>query len=468
LIEDDDDSATLIAESLRELNLEQRRLKSTDRIIDEASEFAPDLVILDIASQDSEGWDLLQQLRALSPDTFRPILVITADSGAEVKRNALGGGGRDLLVKPFATWELQLRARNLLEARALSERAVRKASQLRALIELQRETISAQPESLYQHALRAAIDNVPGAEAGSLLVRKGDVFHFSAAIGYDLETLSTCVIQADDLQQWHGGGPEEWSRGEPRVMSRDDVSFSDLSTTGEYLPPELQQAGRLDEIATNLYLPVVYTDRVLAVMNLDNMNDPRAFTEQSIEAARIFGPSVAVMLHGSRYRRLLAEAAMTDSLTGIGNRRTFDRALAKQLASSERYGYPFSLVIMDLSNFKRINDELGHGIGDEMLVEVATALGSAQREGDTLARWGGDEFTVLLPSTGIAAAEHTARRYAAMIGEISHGDYRLGVNIGVCSYPKDGKTPQALLAVADRRMYEAKGAGVVLIESPGS
>jgi len=446
------------------LDLADQRWTTSELAPQVAPTYGADLIIFDLSPADG-GWKLLRELRAQT-ESFRPILVIAADKDDEAKRRALAEGGRDFLARPFARWELELRARNLLEARALSRRAIAQAGQLRALIELQRETISARPESLYQRVLQAAVDNVPGAQAGSLLVRSGDVFEFSAAMGYDLETLRSAVIQTSDLRHWHGGGPEEWARGEPRVLSNDDVSFTELSSTDDVLPTELEQAGRLGEIAANLYLPVVYRGHVLAVVNLDNMDDPFAFNEESIDAARTFGPTVAVLLHESRYRRLLAEAAMTDSLTGIGNRRTFDRALAKQLARSERYGYPFSLVIMDLSNFKRINDELGHGIGDEMLVEVATVLGTAQREGDTLARWGGDEFTVLLPSTGLAAARRTARRYAAQIERIAHGDYNLGVNIGVSSYPHDGETPQALLAAADQRMYQAKDAGTVLIDDP--
>lgn len=102
---------------------------------------------------------------------------------------------------------------------------------------------------------------------------------------------------------------------------------------------------------------------VLAYLNLENLHDPKAFGEDSLEAARFFATPLATLLHEIRTRKLLEEAALTDPLTGLPNRRAFDRFLEEELKRAERYGYPLALAVMDLRGFKQVNDRLGHAVG---------------------------------------------------------------------------------------------------------
>ena len=317
-------------------------------------------------------------------------------------------------------------------------------------------------ETLYQEVLEEAVRQVPGAEAGSLLVLEEGAYRFRAAVGYDLEGLKGVAFPPEDQLLWYGLGEERANRGEPRILSAEARPIAEISH--KTAPPEVMDAaGRAKEIQANLCLPIPYKGEVLAYLNLDNLHDPQAFGEDSLEAARFFAAPLATLLHEARTRRLLEEAALTDPLTGLPNRRAFDRAFLEELKRAERYGYPLSLAILDLRGFKAINDRLGHAAGDLALIRVAQALSKERRNGDRVFRWGGDEFAALFPHTGKEGATRPAFRYARAIEGICLEGLCLGVNIGLAAFPEDGKSPDELLSAADTRMYQAKARGLTVL-----
>jgi diguanylate cyclase (GGDEF)-like protein len=158
-----------------------------------------------------------------------------------------------------------------------------------------------------------------------------------------------------------------------------------------------------------------------------------------------------------------ADLAMVDALTGLANRLRFFDRLEHAIAYGKRTGGTFAVYFVDLDGFKQVNDSYGHQAGDVLLVEVARRLRAALRESDTVARIGGDEFTVLTsPLENEEGAEVVARKLlAACASPIPLGERELDVrcSVGVARYPDDGDTADALMARADAAMYEAKRAG---------
>ncbi|WP_336920892.1 GGDEF domain-containing protein [Aquipuribacter sp. SD81] len=152
----------------------------------------------------------------------------------------------------------------------------------------------------------------------------------------------------------------------------------------------------------------------------------------------------------------LREAADTDGLTGLANRRTFDRALQQQVSSTLQQ--PFSLLLVDLDHFKRLNDTHGHQAGDDALRVAAGLLQLACRDGDLAARYGGEEFAVILPGVCSDDALPVAERIRAEV-ETADGPVPVTASIGVACWPKDAEDPQELLAVADAALYRAKKDG---------
>nr|WP_233493277.1 MULTISPECIES: diguanylate cyclase [unclassified Meiothermus] len=340
------------------------------------------------------------------------------------------------------------------------ERLVERARH-EGLNRLTQELLDKPSDEPYQRVLQEAIRQVPGSEAGSLLVLEGGEYRFKAAVGYDLKGLQTLTLSPQAALLWYGLGEEQAHRGEPRLITTEGVAISEVSH--QTAPPEvIDTAGRVREIQANLCLPMAYRGEVLAYLNLDNLHDPRALGEDSLRAARFFAAPLATLLHEQRTHRLLEKAALTDALTGLPNRRAFDRALPEELERAARYAYPLSLAVLDLKGFKAINDRLGHATGDQALTLVARALERERRSGDYLFRWGGDEFAAIFSYTSKEEALVVALRYAQAIGGIRFGELCLGVSIGLAAYPEDGTTPDALLVAADTRMYQAKASGSVV------
>jgi diguanylate cyclase (GGDEF)-like protein len=148
--------------------------------------------------------------------------------------------------------------------------------------------------------------------------------------------------------------------------------------------------------------------------------------------------------------------ALTDQVTGLGNNRHFHERLQAELARADAERFPLTLCLIDLDEFKEINDRFGHPVGDAVLAEVAGAF----RHGGEAFRIGGDEFALLLPGRelrdGIETAQAVIRRLAGI--EFAHGG-RVRMSAGVASYPSDGVERAELIRLADVALYRAKGDG---------
>lgn len=166
-----------------------------------------------------------------------------------------------------------------------------------------------------------------------------------------------------------------------------------------------------------------------------------------------------LVLSWLRLHRRMAELALYDTLTGLPNRNLLMDRLSQMIHRSERLNRPFSLLYIDLDGFKKVNDTLGHKVGDLVLLEVATRLHTALRRSDTVTRWGGDEFVALLGSSdrdsAAAIAENLRRLVDAPIS-IGGQEINVGASIGIAVYPDDGDNAASLMRLADLRMYHQK------------
>jgi diguanylate cyclase (GGDEF)-like protein len=158
----------------------------------------------------------------------------------------------------------------------------------------------------------------------------------------------------------------------------------------------------------------------------------------------------------------LGRLANTDGLTGLANRRYLDDELSRLCARSARHGRPLAVLLVDADHFKRINDEHGHGVGDQALVALAGRLGERLRTEDILGRWGGEEFMVIAPDIDMAGAAALAEALRGQVSvaplHTSAGELRLTASLG-WSFWKEGDDPDALLRRADAALYAAKYAG---------
>lgn len=171
----------------------------------------------------------------------------------------------------------------------------------------------------------------------------------------------------------------------------------------------------------------------------------------------LLGVGVATILH---QRRALQRLALVDALTGVANRRQFDLLLARFCEKyNRRNSGGFAVLYLDLDKFKEINDAYGHRAGDYYLIQLTKRARSAIRGGDLLARWGGDEFAIILEDPSQAKVTDVVDRVRSLCEQpVRWRDINItvGVSIGVVHYPEDGQTPEELVNVADQKMYANK------------
>lgn len=167
----------------------------------------------------------------------------------------------------------------------------------------------------------------------------------------------------------------------------------------------------------------------------------------------------AMLMRASRYRM----EAYTDSLTGLSNRRYFDKKLGEMVSLAHRYKQPFSLAMLDIDFFKDFNDKFGHLVGDQILIHLGKFLRDELRDSDFSCRYGGEEFVIILPDTTKESAFHLVDRLRKKFSETplveDGGSYQVTFSIGLAEYPTDADTAREMVKCADDALYESKTAG---------
>jgi len=190
--------------------------------------------------------------------------------------------------------------------------------------------------------------------------------------------------------------------------------------------------------------------------------DPHGFGQGDLDLFYAVANQVATALENAQLYERTRELTTRDDLTGLFNRRHFFDHLEKEVQRARRYQRVFSLLMLDLDDFKHYNDTHGHLKGDEALKEVARLLQAATRRADLVARFGGEEFVVLLPETNTLKATVAAEKIRAAMevypfdGRSTQPDGKLTVTIGVATFPEDSKDTVELMNLADRALYAGK------------
>ena len=203
---------------------------------------------------------------------------------------------------------------------------------------------------------------------------------------------------------------------------------------------------------------------------MENNLSVDAFTPERLDILRIFSAQAAISIENAR----LFELATTDGMTKLYVHRYFQLLLDKEMKRSSRHNKKFSLIMMDIDNFKAFNDTYGHQLGDKVLKDVAHAVKKNTRAEDVTARYGGEEFIVILPETDVQQAMIAAEKIRASVAEleIPHESQKLHVTIslGVSTYPEHAGEKEALIHAADTALYTSKHRGkncVSLFEKKG-
>jgi diguanylate cyclase (GGDEF)-like protein/PAS domain S-box-containing protein len=386
-----------------------------------------DLVLLDLQMPYVNGHDVMRHIKQQNMNTS--IIVVSGETSFEAARDACTQGAYDFLRKPYATDELMITVNNALNEKKLEKHNKLIQSQLRESERLHRYLVNTSPDIIY------------------ILDQDG---HFTfinerveTLLGYDQKELvgkhySILVHQKDiEVARYvfneRRVGDRASRNVELRLKCKDDSTqrFFDTRT----LPIELSSMG-------------IYQDETNPKKKtyLGTYGVARDITERKMAEETI------------------NFQAYHDLLTNLPNRALLRDRLSLAITQAKREEEMLAVMFLDLDRFKNINDSLGHVIGDELLQQVSTRLKSCIREGDTLARFGGDEFTLLLPK--IVRGNEDVSKIAEKINEvlkepfmIDNNELYVSASIGISIFPRDGTNMDSLIKHADIAMYHVKDTG---------
>jgi diguanylate cyclase (GGDEF)-like protein len=246
-----------------------------------------------------------------------------------------------------------------------------------------------------------------------------------------------------------------------RVLERQEVAIIDAEDpTAD--PSEVELLRR-DGKRGLLMLPLVAKDQSIGLVELF-ATTPVQLTDQRLQLARTMANEAAMALENARLYEDARNLADRDPLTGFYNHRFLHERLGEEVVRAQRARRPLSMLMLDLDDFKLVNDTFGHLFGDRVLTWTAELIRSTLRGSDIPARYGGDEFAIILPETDHDEARRAAERILeafrekAFVGE-QRGPVPISASIGVATYPQHGRTPTELIAASDGALYTVKRDG---------
>jgi diguanylate cyclase (GGDEF)-like protein len=401
-----------------------------------------DLVITDLSMREMDGLELLERVKRASPRT--EVMVLTGYASLESALQAMRLGAADYLRKPVSAPEITYGVkRTLLRRRLIDE----------------------------NESLRGCVQAFEAARPLASCLESGDVLPLALDIALRLTGRGRAAGHLTDLPSHSGDGVElvgfpaeilgelraQIELGklfDPAVLERPGLS------SAEALAGALEPLGLADP--NLLALPMRLEGRVVGGIWI--FSDGRPFAADERQRAELVVEQAELALINSERFLQAREKAFVDDVTSLYNARYLLSALDREVNRAARSTSRLSVLFLDLDRFKTVNDRFGHLVGSRVLRELGALLQDSVRAIDTVGRYGGDEFTILLVDTGLDGALSVAERIRQSVAEHAFGaerglDLRLTISVGVSTFPLHGESRERLLDLADKAMYLAKALG---------
>jgi diguanylate cyclase (GGDEF)-like protein len=338
--------------------------------------------------------------------------------------------------------------------REITETLQEQVRALTELIEVSKAVVSSLDLDAVLQTILASAMRFAGIPAGTVALydelRRAFTLHAHAGLSH----------RAVEMAQWE---LEPGSLTEHVVNSRSIVFVEDLGKS----PFPVHPVPRSEGIKSVVCIPLVLHNRFLGIIYLVDFS-PRKFNREKMNLLSIFASFASMSIENAKLHNRTKMMAITDALTGLFNHRYFQQVLSQEVDRARRYQKPFSLIMMDVDDFKKFNDKYGHKNGDRVLAAVGEIINDTLRSVDCGFRYGGEEFVAILPETRLENAIQVAERLRVNIEENAAtrlagiGD-NVTVSVGVVTYPLHGETKDDLLDHVDELLYLAKSKGKNLV-----
>ncbi|MBW2493576.1 MAG: diguanylate cyclase [Deltaproteobacteria bacterium] len=414
---------------------------SSESALDALHREPADLIVSDITMPGLSGLELLEEVRRIYPAT--DFLLLTGHATVESAVRALRMGAADYLAKPVNRDELVLVVERILEQRRLLAENEKLRENLITVESCRNLIRCLEPAEVYTNALDLLLQHLPRQRGLALFHRSSIPTDGIAFRGFsELETRALRDVLVGE-----------------KPIDIDAIERIEVLAEGP-LHNTLREIGiECEKVAA---VPMRGSEKELGVLWL--FEDGRPFGTGELDRAKLIAGHAELALRNAERYNEAKDRAFIDDVTEVYNARYLLQATDREIHRADRYGNPLTVLFLDLDRFKLVNDQYGHLVGSRALRRLSEVLLACIRQVDTLARYGGDEFTILLPDTPHDVALDIAERIRKLVEDTlfeagRDTPFRLSISIGVGTFPQHGRDRTRLLDVADKAMYRAKSLG---------
>jgi diguanylate cyclase (GGDEF)-like protein len=342
---------------------------------------------------------------------------------------------------------------DITERKRVQEENERRSKQLAALHETSVELMAELDlNTLLRFITRRALDLIGGTNCHCYLYRpESDLMERVAGAGSEL------TLEKAKRKRGEGLVGHIWVTGAPLLVN-DYLSWPGRKRDEDSLPPRALMGA-----------PIRWGGELLGIIDTITYL-PHQYTQTDLDILGMFADQAAIVIRNARLYSRIEQISMTDELTGLFNRRGFFQLGEREFERALRFGRPLAALMLDIDHFKRVNDTYGHPVGDQVLSALADCVRQNTRGIDVVGRYGGEEFTLLLPETDLPIAIQIAERLRQAIADLSipicrrKGDsptvhIRVNASIGIAFMQPDIPNLLVLIDLADRALYRAKESG---------
>lgn len=410
------------------------------------------LALIDLQLPDMSGIEVLDRVKTVSP--FTQAIILTGSATLDSAIEATNKGAFSYLQKPYEIEQLMLHIRRAIEKQRAEEEVIRYTSEV--------EGVNAELKALHEIALAISktidtdklfpeiLEVVTGMEIfrverkGAIFLLEGDRLRLASHLGGAEAAQTICreVLVGNCLCGLSAATGEI-------VTSHNSAEDGRHTIRHEGVPPH-----------GHVIIPLKSQERVMGVLFLCTKPGV-VMTQGMFNQLFSIGNQIGIAVENAKLYEEMKAVSLHDPLTGLGNRRLIDMHLDKSLDSARRYKKPFSLLMLDIDYFKKYNDTHGHQAGDRLLAELAHLFLEEVRNADWVFRYGGEEFLILLPDTGVEGAVEAAGKIRKAV------EARTGVtiSIGVAAFVDPEEQKEAMIGRADAALYRAKQNGRNRVET---